>query len=300
MKRPVRRRGPSWTLRTNGPRNGVGGARIALLPTLSALCSLTTRLPPWSLASSVRPACSAPQSRSPQGGTARCRLAVPRPSAQLVTPPGSRSAAEATACFTTVTSRAPKSIFNVMKGRGVRPCRGLATGVGHPCGVRARERHGVFAQTTLQDTWFQTRFAGGLPFTDLPEFPRRLPRDRFRLRDHLREASTESPQGCTGEGVGGWLSSTIYRQPSSRPPVYRWGGGVERFRQTLSGFKPKSRDLPERALLGDLGGAMGVDLPGQRGEAEKRLVYRSQVYRSLSSPRQESNRYIERIGREGQ
>lgn len=147
MKRPVRRRGPSWTLRTNGPRNGVGGARIALLPTLSALCSLTTRLPPWSLASSVRPACSAPQSRSPQGGTARCRLAVPRPSAQLVTPPGSRSAAEATACFTTVTSRAPKSIFNVMKGRGVRPCRGLATGVGHPCGVRARERHGVFAQT---------------------------------------------------------------------------------------------------------------------------------------------------------
>ena len=147
MKRPVRRRGPSWTLRTNGPRNGVGGARIALLPTLSALCSLTTRLPPWSLASSVRQACSAPQSRSPQGGTARCRLAVPRPSAQLVTPPGSRSATEATACFTTVTSRAPKSIFNVMKGRGDRPCRGLATGVGHPCGVRARERHGVFAQT---------------------------------------------------------------------------------------------------------------------------------------------------------
>ena len=83
-------------------------------------------------------------------------------------------------------------------------------------------------------------------------------------------------------------------------PCLPVGGGVERFRQTLSGFKPKSRDLPERALLGDLGGAMGVDLPGQRGEAEKRLVYRSQVYRSLSSPRQESNRYIERIGREGQ
>ena len=141
------------------------------------------------------------------------------------------------------------------------------------------------------DTWFQTRFAGGLPFTDLPEFPRRLPRDRFRLRDHLREASTESPQGCTGEGVGGWLSSTIYRQPSSRPPVYQWGGGVERFRQTLSGFKPKSRDLPERALLGDLGGAMGVDLPGQRGEAEKRLVYRVTGLPALSSPRQESNRY---------
>ena len=145
LRRLVRRR-TIPDRRTNGPRNGVGGARIALLPTLSALCSLTTRLPPWSLASSVRPACSAPQSRSPQGGTDDV-VSLSRGLQLSSSPPGSRSAAEATACFTTVTSRAPKSIFNVMKGRGVRPCRGLATGVGHPCGVRARERHGVFAQT---------------------------------------------------------------------------------------------------------------------------------------------------------